>query len=110
MKTRKALAEIAIDRQRGWVLPGFASKPYRYQGWVHFEKDPTWGQKTWTLLVDLAGPPDLSSDTVEATVYFFSDQAPQDVLEEGAKFELFMGQVHYTHGRIKQILPDDNAA
>jgi hypothetical protein len=53
--------------------------------------------------------PSLSSDSVEATVYVLSDDAPQDVLEEGAKSELFMGQVHYTHGRIKQILPDDKA-
>jgi hypothetical protein len=110
MKKRKALAVIAIDQQRGWVLPRFGNKPFRYQGLVHFEKDLTWGQKSWTLLVDLAGQPDLCSDSVEATVYFLSDQAPQDVLEEGARFELFMGQVHYTHGRIKRILLDDNAA
>jgi len=110
MAGRKAIAEIAIDHQRGWVLPGFGTKPFTYQGWSHFEKDPTWGEKTWTLLVELAGPPDLSCDTVEATVYLFSDQAPHDVLEAGAKFELFMGQVHYTHGRITKILSDDIAA
>jgi len=108
MATRKALAEIAIDQKRGWVLPGFGSKPFRYQGWVHFEKDPTWGKKTWTLIVVLAGPPDLSSDKVDATVWFLAPGAPHKLLEEGVEFELFMGQVHYTHGRIKRILPDDN--
>jgi hypothetical protein len=110
MAERKAIAEIAIDHQRGWVLPGFGSKPFTYQGWSHFEKDPTWGQKTWTLLVRLAGAPDLSADTFEATVWFFAKEAPHEVLEVGAKFELFMGQVHYTHGRITKILSDDPAA
>jgi hypothetical protein len=109
MKPRKALAEIAVDRQRGWVLPGFGSKPHRYQGWVHFAKDPTWGQKTWTLLVALSGPPDLSADKVEATVWFLAPEAPHEVIESGADFELFMGQVHCTHGRIKQVLPDEAA-
>ena len=106
----KALAEIAIDSQRGWVLPSFAGRPFWYQGWVHFEKDPTWGEKTWTLVVVLAGPPDLSADKVEATVFFIAPEAPHEVLEEGSEFELFMGHVHYTHGRIKRILLNDNAA
>jgi hypothetical protein len=104
------MAEIEVDRQKGWVLPGFGSQPFRYQSWVHFAKDPTWGQKTWTLLVALAGPLDLSADKVEATVWFVAPEAPHEVIEAGADFELFMGQVHYTRGRIKQILPDDTAA
>ena len=57
MKERQAIAEIAVDPKRGWVLPGFgAKKPdrFRYQAYAHFEKDETWGQRTWTLLVDLA--------------------------------------------------------
>ena len=107
MAERKAIAEIVIDHQRGWVLPGFGSKPFTYQGWSHFEKDPTWGQKTWTLLVRLDRAPDLSADTFEATVWFFAPEAPHEVLEVGAKFELFMGQVHYTHGRITKILSDE---
>jgi hypothetical protein len=109
MAKRTAIAEIAIDHKRGWVLPGFGSKPYTYQGWSHFEKDPTWGQKTWTLIVTLSSEPDISADTFEATVNFFSPDAPHEVLEDGAKFELFMGNVHYTHGCIKRVLSDDAA-
>jgi len=106
MTTRKALAEIAVDPQRGWVLPRFGGRPLRYQAWVRFEKDPTWGSATWTLLVELAAPPAPSADKVDATVSFVAPTAPHAVLEEGATFELFMGQVHYTHGRITRILPD----
>ena len=109
MTTRKALAEIAVDSQRGWVLPRFGSLPFRYQAWAHFEKDPTWGSATWTLLVELADAPDPSSQKVEATVSFLSPTAPHAVLEEGATFKLFMGQFHYTNGRITRILPDENA-
>ncbi len=110
MTTRRALAEIAVDPQRGWVLPRFGGQPFRYQAWAHFEKDPTWGSATWTLLVELAGAPAPSTDKVEATVSFVAPGAPHAVLEEGASFELFMGQVHYTHGRITRVLPDDKAA
>lgn len=108
MKTRKALAEIEIDPQKGWVLPRFGSKPFRYQAWVHFESDPTWGKATWTLLVELAGEPDLSAKQVEATVYFFAPGAPEEVLEAGAEFELFMGHVRYTRGRIKRVLLNES--
>jgi hypothetical protein len=107
MTTRRALAEIAVDPQRGWVLPSFCGQPFRYQAWAHFEKDPTWGSATWTLLVELAGAPAPSVEKVEATVSFVAPGAPHAVLEEGASFELFMGQVHYTHGRITRVLPDD---
>ena len=31
-------------------------------------------------------------------------------IEPGADFELFIGQVHHTDGRIKQILSDEAAA
>jgi hypothetical protein len=110
MTTRRALAEIAVDPERGWVLPRFGGQPFRYQAWAHFEKDPTWGSATWTLLVELADAPAPSTDKVEATVSFVAPGAPHAVLEEGASFELFMGQVHYTHGHITRILPDDNAA
>jgi hypothetical protein len=91
------------------VLPGFGSRPFTYQGWSHFENDPTWGHATWTLIVMLTGAPDLSSDSFEATVCFFSPEAPHEILVEGTKFELYMGQVHYTHGHIKRVLPDDAA-
>src|SRR5262245_53607229 len=98
MTTRRALAEIAVDPKRGWVLPRFGGQPFRYQAWAHFEKDPTWGSATWTLLVELAGAPSPSAERVEAIVSFVAPGAPHTVLEEGALFELFMGQVHYTHG------------
>jgi hypothetical protein len=57
----------------------------------------------------LDGEPDLSRERVEATVYFVAPEAPHEVIEPGADFELFCGQVHYTHGRIKQVLSDDTA-
>ena len=107
MNQRKAIAEIAIDPSRGWVLPGFGSKKpdrFRFQAYVHFEKDETWGQRTWTLLVDLPKMPDAGTLVVEATVYFMVPEAPQHLLEEGAKFELLCGENHYTHGVIKRVI------
>lgn len=106
MKQKKALAEILVDAKRGWCLPTFGSKKpdqFRYQAHVHFEKDETWGQRTWTLLVDLAKMPDIGDDSVEATVYFMIPEAPHDLLEEGAKFELLHGENQYTHGVIKRV-------
>ncbi len=106
MKQKKALAEIAVDPKRGWVLPMFGSKKpdrFRYQAYAHFEKDETWGQRTWTLLVDLAKMPDAGADSVEATVYFMVPEAPHHLLEEGAKFELLHGENHYGHGVIKRV-------
>jgi len=103
MKERRALAEIAIDPKRGWVLPAFGSKPLRYWAHVHFEKDATWGQQTWTLLVDLDKEPEMGAGSFEATVYFMAPKAPQHLFEEGAKFELLCGENHYTHGVIKSV-------
>ena len=80
MKTRKALAEIAIDRQKGWVLPTAGNRPFRYWAWAHFQKDPTWGKATWTLWIELNGQPDLSRESVEATVYFVAPGAPHEVI------------------------------
>lgn len=107
MKKHQAIAEIAVDPTKGWVLPSFGPKKpdlFRYQAHVHFEKDETWGQRTWTLLIDLPAMPDAAASSVEATVYFMSPDAPQRLLEEGAKFELLQGQNHYTHGVIKRII------
>ncbi len=90
----------------------WGKKKFHYQAYVHFEKDETWGKEigTWTLLVDLEKMPDANARSVEATVYFFVPEAPQHLIEEGAKFELLHGENHYTHGVIKRVLPDDNAA
>src|SRR5437867_6860804 len=104
MKERRALAEIAVDTERGWVLPTFGSnQPFRYWAHVHFEKDPTWGQRTWTLLVDLEKRPDASDKEIQATVYFMAPNAPEELLEEGAKFELVCGESHYTKGVIERV-------
>ena len=62
-----------------------------------------WGQQTWTLLVDLEKEPDVHAGQIEATVYFMAPIAPEELLEEGAKFELLCGESHYTHGVIKSI-------
>lgn len=106
MKQKRALADIAIDSKRGWVLPTFGSKKpnvFRYQAHVHFEKDDTWGQRTWTLLVDLDKMPDAGAQSAEATIYFMVPEAPQQLLEEGAKFELLHGENYHTHGVIKRV-------
>ena len=103
----RAIAEIAIDLKRGWVLPsGWGSKKFHYQAWVHFEKDETWGKEmgTWTLLVDLPEKPDANATSIEAIVYFLVPEAPQHLIEEGARFELLHGQNHYAHGVIKRVL------
>ena len=107
MKKRKALAEIAIDPNRGWVLPSaWGQKKFHYQAHAHFEKDVTWGKGigTWTLLVDLEKIPDANASSVNATVYFMAPEAPHHLLEEGAKFELLHGENHYTQGIIKRVL------
>ena|ERR1700677_4306397 len=104
MKERRANAELAVEPQRGWVLPTFGSKtPFRYWAHVHFEKDLTWGQRTWTLLVDLEKEPDASVGEIEATVYFMAPNAPTELLQEGARFELLCGESHYTTGVIKRV-------
>ena len=102
MDERKAIARIGLDPNRGWVLPTFGSKPLRYWAHVHFEKDPTWGQKTWTFLIDLDGPPDLTKDHFIATVHFLSPNAPHNLIESDAKFELVCGESRYTHGVIEK--------
>jgi hypothetical protein len=110
---KRAIAEIAVDPIRGWVLPGFGSeKPdrFRFHAYVHFEKDETWGQRTWTLLVDLAKMPEAGNSFVEATVYFMVPEAPQHLLEAGAKFDLFCGENHYTHGSIKHVFEVEKSA
>jgi len=106
MKLRKAIADIIVDTRKGWALPTFGSKKpsqFRYWAHAHFEKDPTWGEQTWTLLVDLEKSPDTNADHVEATVYFMSPNAPDELLEEGAKFELVCGENYYTSGVIKRV-------
>lgn len=105
MKKRLAIADITVEPQRGWPLPSFGSKkPFRYWAHVHFEKDLTWGQRTWTLLVDLEKAPDTSAGHIEATVYFMAPNAPEELLEEGARFELLCGESHYTDGVIRRVL------
>ena len=109
MKTRKALADISVDSQKGWILPTAGTQPFRYWAWANFQKDPTWGKKTWTLWVDLTGEPDLSRGHVEAIVFFVASGAPHEVIEPGADFDLFCGQVHYTDGHIRKILSDNTS-
>ena len=105
MRKRKAIAEIKIGPQGVWPLPTFGSNmPFRYWAHVHFEKDPTWGQRTWTLLVDLEKAPDSTVGHVEATIYFMAPNAPEELLEEGARFELMCGKSYYTSGVIKCIV------
>jgi hypothetical protein len=48
--------------------------------------------------------PDAGAHIVEAEVYFLAPDAPQYLLEEGAKFELLHGENHYGHGIIIRIL------
>ena len=94
MKERRAVAEIVVNPSKGWTLPTFGSKkPFRYWAHVHFEKDPTWGERTWTLLVDLDKAPGPITGNVEATVYFMSPQGPEHLLEAGAKFNCCVGKV-----------------
>jgi hypothetical protein len=105
MKDRKALAEIAIDPETGWLLPTFGSgKPNRYWAHVHFENDPTWKQKVWTFNVDLDRAPEPKAGWVIATVYFMAENAPHDLIREGAKFELSCMDNLYTHGVITRII------
>jgi len=104
MKKRRAVADIKVDRKRGWTLPSFGSKnPFRYWAHVHFEKDPTWGERTWTLLVELEKAPDTTAGHIEATVYFMAPSAPEELLKEGAKFELLCGESRYAYGVIRRV-------
>jgi len=111
MKRRDAIAEIRIDRDQGWVLPTFGStNPHKYWGHAHFEGDSSWPKELWTLIVELSGPPDISSETVRATIHFLSEDAPQWLIEENAKFDLSCERNFYTSGVVKQILPDKPSA
>ncbi|HEX5219719.1 MAG TPA: hypothetical protein VFZ59_09140 [Verrucomicrobiae bacterium] len=106
MKEIRAIAEIAVNTKQGWNLPTFGSKKpdqFRYWAHVHFEKDATWGQQTWTLILDLDKDPVSSASQLEATVYFMSPNAPHHLLAEEAKFELVCGESHYTNGVIKRV-------
>ncbi len=106
MKQRRAIPDIAVDASKGWVLPTFGSdrpSQFRYWAHVHFEKDPARGERTWTLLVDLEKSPDAFVSKAEATVYFMARNAPEHLLEEGAKFELVCGESHCTNGVIKRV-------
>jgi hypothetical protein len=47
--------------------------------------------------------PDANARSVEAAFYFMAPEAPQHLLEEGARFELLQGQNRYTHGVIERI-------
>ncbi len=47
--------------------------------------------------------PDAGVSSVEATVYFMNLEAPHQLLEKDAKFELLHGQNHYKHGFIKRV-------
>ena len=104
MKKRRAVADITVDGKRGWTLPSFGSKkPFRHWAHVHFELDPTWGERTWTMIVDLEKAPDATAGHIEATVYFMASSAPEELLEEGAKFELLCGESRYANGVIRRV-------
>ena len=108
MNKRTAIAEIAVQPDGGWPLPSFGSKKqFRYWAHVHFEEDTTWGQRTWTLLVDLKSAPDATAGHVEATVYFMAPDAPEELLKEGARFELLCGASLYTTGVIRRVVESD---
>lgn len=105
MNRRKAIAEIRIDPQKGWLLPTFGNKrPHRYWSHAHFEGDPTWETKIWTLIVDLDAPPDIRAGTVSATIYFMAEDAPQHLIKENAAFELSCENNIYTSGIVKRVL------
>jgi hypothetical protein len=55
------------------------------------------------MIVDLEAAPDASRGHVDATVYFMAPNAPEGLIEEGAKFELVCGESHYTTGVIKRV-------
>lgn len=104
MKERRAIVEITVESHDGWTLPRFGSKtPHRYWAHVHFENDPTWGKETWTLIVDPEQHPVDPAGPVSAKVHFFVPSAPQELIQEGAKFELLCGESHYGHGIIKKV-------
>ena len=104
MKERRAIAEIEVDADKGWNLPTFGSrKPTRYWAHVHFEKDPMWGKKTWTFIVDLGEKSCSSGVNVDATVFFMAPDAPHNLLQVGERFELLCGESHYGRGVIKNV-------
>jgi len=109
MKRREAIAEIAVDSTRGWVLPRFGNHPLTYQAWVRF-KDCSIPKGTWTLIVSLDEPPDLTNANIDAKVSFLASEAPQGALRVDSQFELYMGQVYYTSGRIKRIVKGGSSA
>jgi hypothetical protein len=53
--------------------------------------------------MDLENEPKANAESVEATVYFMAPNAPENLLEEGAKFDLLCGETYYARGVIKRV-------
>jgi hypothetical protein len=53
--------------------------------------------------VDLENVPDAAASHVEAFVFFMAPDAPEELLEKGARFELLCGESHYANGVIRRV-------
>jgi hypothetical protein len=50
------------------------------------------------ISADAGRAPDVNAGQIEATVYFMAPDAPEHLIQEGAKFELVCGQSYYGKG------------
>jgi hypothetical protein len=83
----------------------------RYSSPARFDaaKDK-WPQEAWSLVLDLVNRSSDSTDWL-AKVRFLAENAPQELLQEGSRFELFEGKKCVAVGTIvPATLPPDGAA
>ena len=96
----KAKIKWLLPEMGGRAKPPVGPKGARYTTISHFENDRTcWPESTWSLVVQFEEPSGKSSTTM-ATVWFLSPEAPQDILQIGARFELLEGNRIVAKGEI----------
>jgi hypothetical protein len=71
----------------------------RYATIAKFSGQERWPEEAWTLVAELAEPPDYSRRSV-ATIHFLADEAPHHLLARGNRFELFEGRRVVARGEV----------
>src|SRR4051812_31243296 len=101
-KTAKALVSWVPASKGGRKAPPTGPS---YSTLVRFQDDPTWPEHAWSLKLEVihtfAG-----GQFVYAKVQFLTEEAPQDLLHSGSRFELYEGRRMVATGLVRE---DDEA-
>lgn len=104
---------IAHTARIVWVPPdqgGRRSPPIgpRYSAPARFEAAwDAWPDEAWSLVLELISRPTESVDWI-AEVRFLVEQAPQELLTDGARFDLYEGQKCVAHGTVLPSAPQQD--